>query len=65
METSVVTYTVAVCPDGDCQKIVDAKLKEEKAKRMHVKSEQEKREAARREAMLQKKIAKAAKAVST
>ncbi len=56
-ETSVVTYTTAICSDPDCQKIVDKQLKEDEVRRAMVKSDQLKREILRKEAVALKKRA--------
>ena len=41
--TSKVTYTETVCPDSDCQKIVDEKLKAQKQKTQELKDEKQKK----------------------
>ncbi len=41
---SEVTYTVTVCPDSECQKMVEKGLRSEERKRAILKDEQEKRE---------------------
>ncbi len=55
VETSVVTYTTAVCSDPECQKIVDKNLKEEERKRVLIKNEQDARLLIRKGIQLQKK----------
>jgi len=55
VETSIVTYTIAVCSDPECQKIVDGILKEEERKRGLIKNEQEARLLAKRGIQLQKR----------
>lgn len=57
IETSTVTYTITSCPDLECQKIVDGKLKEEETRRGVIKDEQERREIIRKQNILQKKQA--------
>jgi len=41
---SEVVYTTTVCPDPECQKIVEKGLRDEERKRVALKDEQEKRE---------------------
>jgi len=41
--TIVVTRTQNICPDPDCQKIVDKELRAQKAKRDKIKSDREER----------------------
>jgi hypothetical protein len=41
--TSTVTYTLRVCPDPECQKIVEKNLKIEEEKRRIIREEQERR----------------------
>jgi hypothetical protein len=41
--TSFITHTETVCPDGECQKIVDAKFKQEKEKKEALQVEKQKR----------------------
>jgi hypothetical protein len=48
IETSTVVYTIKVCSDPECQKIVDGQLKKEKKQREVIKKEQENREAIRK-----------------
>jgi len=42
--TCIVIHTLSVCPDPECQKIVDGALNKEKEKRDVFKKESEKRE---------------------
>ena len=59
VETSTVTYTIKICSDADCQKIVDGQLSKEKQQRQVIKKEQEVREAARKVNLARKKQEKA------
>ncbi len=59
IETSTVVYTIKICSDEECQKIVDGQLKKEKAQRQVIKKEQEVREAARKVNLARKKAEKA------
>ena len=43
----MVTYTKNVCPDPECQKLVDKELNKEKQKRAKIKEESTKRESER------------------
>ena len=43
MEKSVVTYTTTVCPDPECQKMVEKGLVVEENKRKVIREEQERR----------------------
>lgn len=43
MEKSVVTYTTTICPDPECQKLVEKGLVVEENKRRVIREEQEKR----------------------
>jgi hypothetical protein len=43
----LVTYTKTVCPDPECQKLVDKELAKEKSKRKKIKEESIKRESER------------------
>ena len=40
---STVTYTETVCPDPECQKVVEEGLKSDELKRVMLKNDQEKR----------------------
>ncbi len=57
VETSTVTYKIAICPDSECQKVVDKKLKDEEKKRAFIKGEQEKRELQRKMVLAERKHA--------
>lgn len=41
--SSVITHTETVCPDEECQKVVDAKFKQEKEKKEALMLEKQKR----------------------
>lgn len=47
MGASVVTYTMTVCPDKDCQKVVDQGIAERKAKTASMLEAKEKAKKAR------------------
>lgn len=55
VETSVVMYTIKICSDPECQKIVDGQLQKEHQQRQVIKKEQEVREAARKVNLARKK----------
>jgi hypothetical protein len=54
---SEITYTETVCPDAECQKMVEKNLKNDEKKRAVLKDEQEKR-------LLQRLAAKKALSIS-
>ncbi|HET7099392.1 MAG TPA: hypothetical protein VFI61_04135 [Patescibacteria group bacterium] len=56
VETSTVVYTIKICSDPECQKIVDGQLHKEKIQRQVIKKEQEAREEIRKQNIARKKL---------